>query len=180
MSILTRLARLIKADSHHLINQVELPDVMLKQAIREMQASLDQVRQTLQRIQTERQSSEEQQVRFANEVAQISEQLNLCFEANNLELARSLIRRRLQTQAHLEQLKHTQSQREKEHTRLAQQENDYSRELASIKTRAAGFTPHDKAIATRSGTGVASRVTEDEVEIALLTEIKRRGAHYEN
>ena len=55
MSLITRLAQLIKADSHHLIDQVELPDVMLKQALREMEASLEQVRRDLQIIACERQ-----------------------------------------------------------------------------------------------------------------------------
>lgn len=143
MSLITRLARLIKADSHHLIDQVELPDVMLKQALREMEASLEQVRQDLQIIACERQKNQEQQARLDRDEMQITEQLNLCFEADNLSLARSLIRRRLQTKAHIDQLKHTQVQLEKEHIKLTQQEQDYSRELESARTRAARVTPFD-------------------------------------
>ena len=41
MALVTRLSRLFQADFHAVLDQIEEPDLQLRQAVREMQIALD-------------------------------------------------------------------------------------------------------------------------------------------
>ncbi len=51
MAIFTRLARLLRADLHALLDRMEAPDVLLQQSLREMAADLQQRQRDQQRRQ---------------------------------------------------------------------------------------------------------------------------------
>ena len=53
MALVTRLSRLFQADVHAVLDRIEEPDLQLRQAVREMQLSLDQDRQRLKLLRHE-------------------------------------------------------------------------------------------------------------------------------
>jgi phage shock protein A len=53
MALVTRLSRLFQADFHAVLDRIEEPDLQLRQAVREMQFTLDQDQQRLKLLQHE-------------------------------------------------------------------------------------------------------------------------------
>ena len=104
MALITRLSRLMRADLHAVLDRVEEPEVLLRQALREMQEELarDQQRQRLlgrERDQLDARAAELEQALRRND-----QELDVCFAADKEDLARTLIRRRLETERSLQLL----------------------------------------------------------------------------
>src|SRR5712692_7512321 len=96
MTLITRITRLFKADLHGILDDLEEPEEVVKQAIRDMEEDiarqellLDDLHAVLRRLET-----------AAQEVAEglqgIERQLDLCFTTGNEPLAKNLIRKRLE------------------------------------------------------------------------------------
>ena len=98
MTLITRVSRLFQADFHAVLDRIEEPDVLLRQAVREMEEELARDEQRSKLLQHE----QRQLMTRANELSQslqdIERELDTCFEAGNEDLARACIRRRLETQ----------------------------------------------------------------------------------
>src|SRR3990167_6638924 len=96
MTVLTRLSRLFRADLHALLDRMEAPDVLLLQAIRDMEGEIqlqqqEQKKRALEQQQLQRRCSELQE-----RLQQQEAELDLCLEAGNDALTRALLRRRLE------------------------------------------------------------------------------------
>ena len=104
MALITRISRLFKADFHAVLDQVEEPEMLLRQAIREMEDDLSEaeLRQHYRRDEVD-----ELQLRrdeLEQPLGEIDEELDVCFDSGEDDLARDLIRRKLQTQRLLKQV----------------------------------------------------------------------------
>lgn len=98
MALITRISRLFKADFHAVLDQVEEPRVLLKQAIREMEDGLSETEFRQRHTLSERDELKQRQDELENVLSDIDEELDICFESNETDLARELIKRKLQTQ----------------------------------------------------------------------------------
>lgn len=96
MAIITRLTRLFRADVHAVLDRIEEPDILLRQALREMEEEVAQGARQLKLQERERQQLQSRLASVAAAREGIAEQLDLSFAANNETLARSLLRRRLE------------------------------------------------------------------------------------
>ncbi len=96
MALITRLSRLFQADFHAVLDRIEEPDIQLKQAIREMQIELQQSEQRLALLQHEAEQLTNQGVDSKNKIAAFDEELDICFAAKKEDLARDLIKRKLE------------------------------------------------------------------------------------
>src|SRR4029434_6028004 len=95
MTLITRITRLFKADLHGILDGLEEPEEVIKQAIRDMEEDiatqehrLEELRATLQRLEREAQEA-------TATMQEIEQQIDICFAAENEPLARNLIRKRL-------------------------------------------------------------------------------------
>ena len=102
MALITRLSRLFQADFHAVLDRIEEPDIQLKQAIREMQIELQQNEQRLALLQHETEQLSNLAIDSKNKIAAFNEELDICFGAKKDDLARDLIRRKLETTRQLE------------------------------------------------------------------------------
>lgn len=98
MALITRISRLFKADFHAVLDQVEEPELMLRQAIREMEEDLDTREQRLRIAACEQQELRRRRDDLGRSLQDLDGQLDLCFESQKPELARTLVRRKLETQ----------------------------------------------------------------------------------
>ena len=81
MALITRVSRLFRADIHAVLDRMEEPELLLKQAVREMEQQIAGRRHDLgQRLQ------------------ETQEEMDLCFDTGNESLLRALLKRKLETE----------------------------------------------------------------------------------
>ena len=178
MAIMTRVTRLFRADVHAVLDRMEEPDVLLRQALREMEDEVAQHAQFLRARELERKQAQARLDAIAATQAEIGGQLDLCFDAGNEALARTLLRRKLEGErmsrhlaqrlAALDQLIGERRTQLEERRRVL----EAMRQKAEVfDTEAAQATHVD---ATRFGAEDFS-VTDADVELAWLKERQQRG-----
>jgi phage shock protein A len=172
MPLINRMSRLFTADVHAVLDRIEEPDAMLKHAIREMEEALAQAEQGIRALEHERGALTDRRRKTESALAEIRSQLDVCFAGGNEELARKVVRRKLETERldkHIAERRAVVDQQLAERRAVleAQREQlDVMRQKAELLTVAP------------SGGDEWSRtefvVGDDEVEVALLRERQRR------
>ena len=104
MALITRLSRLFHADMNAVLDQIEEPELLLKQAIREMEETLFNNERQIKLLDLEQQKRVSKETEIKQSLTEIDRQLKLCFESNKDELARSFIKRKLETSQYLKSL----------------------------------------------------------------------------
>ena len=80
MALITRISRLFKADFHAVLDQVEEPRMLLKQAIREMEDGLSETELRQRHTLSERDELKQRQDELEKALSDIEEELDICFE----------------------------------------------------------------------------------------------------
>lgn len=175
MALINRISRLLKADFNAVLDQIEEPEQLLKQAIRDMD---DELAATGQRIALCAHEHEGLNVRRQQAMAasaEFDQQLDLCFQSGKDELAKALVRRKLEAKRLLKRL---DSQLEANSRYLSRQQKLHDENRATLE----GLRQKAELVVSRApdenGTGREDiarmaqelRVGDDEVEIAFLHE----------
>jgi phage shock protein A len=181
MTLITRITRLFKADLHGILDDLEEPEEVVKQAIRDMEEDiarqelfLDDLHAVLQRLATEAQE-------IAAGMPGIERQIDLCFTAGNEPLARSLIRKRLEMAQRARGIARAQEETGAQRDQLAKKIAEHKQQLAAVVQQLKLWTenrpgrPWMAACSPpfQSGGGI----TDDEVEVAFLEEKQRRSTN---
>jgi phage shock protein A len=98
MALINRMSRLFTADVHAVLDRIEEPDVLLKHAIREMEEELARNEQRVRALDHERGELADRQRKVQAVLVDLALQLDVCFADGNDELARKIIKRRLETE----------------------------------------------------------------------------------
>ena len=100
MALINRFSRLFTADMHAVLDRIEEPDALLKQAVREMEEELSRMQAQSRLLHEElaRLNSQEQETQ--GRLAELEEELDVCFDSGEEVLARSLVKRKLETERH--------------------------------------------------------------------------------
>ena len=98
MALITRVSRLFQADFHAVLDRIEEPEVLLRQAVREMEEELARDEQRSRILQHELGQLVARETGLEQSLHEIEEQLDVCFESGNDDLARACIRRKLEAQ----------------------------------------------------------------------------------
>lgn len=176
MALMSRLTRLFRADAHAVLDRLEEPDILLRQAVREMENEVERGTQVLRTLELDYQHAHARATELETSIAGISGELDLCFEAGNEKLIRMLLRRRLEGErllAHLGQrLGRLQSSRI-EHSRSIDEQRQ---RLESMRQKAAAFDV-ESACERRDSTIWGQpdlNIAESDVDLALLREQQQR------
>lgn len=179
MALINRVTRLFKADFHAVLDQIEEPEQLLKQAVREME---DDLAGTEQRIRVHAHDQEvlaSRKAEIDSKLAQMDEELNLCFAAQKHELARSLVRKKLEAQrlSHRLGSKHRAAGKFLAEQRTLLDENRAT--LEGLRQKAGLFArrvPQEGEPGFDDIAWVAREldVSDDEVEVAYLREQNAR------
>lgn len=174
MTVLTRFGRLLRADLHALLDRMEAPDVLLQQSLREMQGDLDQRTHQQKARQQEKFQLTQRIAQLDTQRTQYAAEMDLCFQANNDGLIRTLVRRQLES----EQLHQTLSAQLAELQQCIDAEDasilEQGRQLQALQQQASVYlresTPHSPPRSPLD----ASPITDADVELALLKEMHKR------
>ena len=98
MALITRVTRLFRSDLHAVLDNIEEPQILLKQAVREMEASIDEDEQRYKLLTHEHMQLASRQTELEHRFEQLEEELDICFDSDKEDLARGLIKRKLETQ----------------------------------------------------------------------------------
>ena len=171
MALITRLSRLFQADFHAVLDRIEEPDIQLKQAVREMEFALQQNEQTLALLQHEQAQLEDRVQQQLTEIDSFDQELDICFAAKKDNLARDLIRRKLECESLLKQL---QQQLQAVEGQSEVQQKAISSETAQLTSMRQKLDllvgQSDSALNTTR----TSTIRDEEIEIALLREKQLR------
>ena len=187
MALINRVSRLFKADFHAVLDQIEEPEQILKQAIRDMEDDLAATQQRTKLCAHEQEALALRKREMENTLAEIDGQLDLCFESGKDELARSLIRKKLEAGRLLKHLcaKYTVNEKYLADQQAMLDENRAT--LEGLRQKAELFARHapgssgpntelDSSYADIAWMAREMTVGDDEVEVAFLREKNLRGA----
>jgi len=96
MALVTRISRLFRADLHAVLDRLEEPDVLLRQAVREMEEDLARDEHRLKQLAHDHADVVAREAGLQHSITQVDEQVDVSFAAANDDLARAVIRRRLE------------------------------------------------------------------------------------
>ncbi|MGD8926413.1 MAG: PspA/IM30 family protein [Thioalkalispiraceae bacterium] len=177
MALINRFSRLFRADLHAVLDRIEEPVTLLKQAVREMEDDVTQDERNLKILQHELGQIPVLEEELENSLKELQLEISLCLDSDNESLARSVIKRKLAGQ-----------QRAR---RLRQQADEIKREVATLTSRLANNRSRLSAMqqkleileedSSRSHAATEMRdmditITEDDIEVALLKEKQARAS----
>ncbi len=183
MALINRISRLFKADFHAVLDQIEEPEQLLKQAIRDMEDDLVTTEQRVTLCAHDHEALSVRRSELEDRLTEIDEQLDLCFESEKDDLARNLIRKKLEAERLLKRLhaKHVANEKYLAEQRTMRDENRST--LEGLKQKAELFThrmpaPADSGSEFNDSAWMAREMSvgEDEVEVAYLREKSQRMA----
>ncbi len=177
MAIVTRLVRLVRADVNAVLDRIEEPGILLQQAVRDMEEVLQEDEQRAAALDAERLRLLNRRGDEQDAVADLAGKLTLCLDAGKEELARDLMRRRLEserlTRFLSEQIAGLDNDLGALNARLTTNRSKYE----SIRAEAALMARDlDDKPAPAPGSASRTGVSETDVEIALLHEKQRRAS----
>jgi len=179
MALITRLSRLIRSDLNAVLDRLEEPDILLAQALRDMQQALADNERALAALERDRQRLAQRRQRLSRRKAAAATELDICLDADQDDLARSLLRRGLEQ----ERLDALLCQRERDlDSRIDALNETLSQRRRRLETlRAQARLFDDSAVPDEQPTGsfagdALAPIRDAEVEIALLAAKRRRSS----
>jgi phage shock protein A len=180
MAMINRVSRLFKADFHAVLDQIEEPELLLKQAIRDMEDELAATEQRIILCASDQESLHVRKAELEGSVTEVNEQLDLCFDSGKDDLAKSLIRKKLETERFLKRLcsKYAADDKYLAGQRSVLEENRTA--LEGLRQKAeliAQRVPVHSGASNYNDISWSPRemaVSDDEVEVAYLREKSQR------
>lgn len=170
MALINRMSRLFMADVHAVLDRIEEPDVLLKHAVREMEEELARREQRVRALVHEHDALGERRRKAAALLAELDIELDVCFTSGTDDLARKVVRRKLEAERLERHIAERAAELAKELAALRaavdeqREQLDVMRQKAELLTGAAGDDARRGDFA----------VGEAEVEVAFLRERQKR------
>ena len=186
MAIINRITRLFRADLHAVLDRIEEPDALLRQSVREMTTAIDDDERHLQQLERSQLQLSRQQEQLQTSQQQLAQELEVCFTAEQDELARGLVRRRLETEQRLFVLDRNHDITATSIDDLTQRLRQNRARLAAVEQKlallpAAAIGSECSTDGRGDGPGghtttgnTANFISDDEVEVAFLAAKQQR------
>jgi phage shock protein A len=174
MTLVTRMSRLLRADVNAVLDRIEEPAALLRQAILDMEEALARDEQQTRRLETEQQAQRHRLTDLDRTLREIDEQIDLCFRSDRDDLARTLIRRRLETEQFQRLSTDRQEGLSRTLTALRNRIVEHRQRLAEVRLRAELITDETGEDADEGRNTALVAVRDADVEVAFLREKSRR------
>jgi phage shock protein A len=172
MTLITRMSRLFRADLHAVLDHIEEPQALLRQAIREMEEELNNDARLALALKRQHEALAAHEAELQAALRALEEELDLCFSSGEEALARGLIKRKLVTER---AIKAKGLQRKEVETELA----DVQARLAENRSRLDTIRQKAEAMADipahYASDWVRPDIADGEIDIAFLREKQKRG-----
>ena len=179
MALANRITQLFKADAHAVLDQLEEPEQLLRQAVRDMEEEFVQAERRIKRLAEETDALAKRRTELLTRLAEIDEELDLVFAKDEPDLARGLVRRKLEAERLEKRLK-TKLEAHQERLTGAESELDERRlALDSMRQKAAVFATPVGEQMPQDDVAFMMRelaVSDQEVDVAFLREQEKRGS----
>jgi phage shock protein A len=167
MKLFDRIALLIKADAHGVIESIEERSLLLKQYLREAEIEVGRKNARLETVREETKRLQQALARQEEEIGGLDEDIRLALAGEKEDLARFAIRRLIPRRADVAALREQIEQRESEAQALAERLIGQQAQLESLRGRVRADLARDaEAAPGRWSSEVA--VADEEVELELL------------
>jgi len=180
MTLIARITRLFKADLHGILDSLEEPEEVVKQAIRDMEEEIATKEHRLGELHTVLQRLAREAQELTASMQESERQIDLCFAAGNEPLAKSLIRKRLEMAKRARGIARAQDETRVKSEALASQIAEHKEQLAAVVQKLKLYEETQPSqpwalslCAPLQGGGL---VSDDEVEVAFLEEKRRRSS----
>lgn len=171
MTLITRISRLFHADINAVLDQIEEPELLLKQAIREMEETLAQNKRQIKLLDYDQQQHIHKTDELKQTLNELEQQLEICFKSEKDDLAHILIKRKLERKQYLQTLTGKIASSEEKTRQLKIQLSKHQTQLDSMKQKAQLFNHDNPVNNDNSSWDMHSFSVQDEdVEIAFLHE----------
>ncbi len=175
MTLINRVSRLFRADLHAVLDRVEEPDLLLRQAVREMEDDLAADRRRLAGLAEGRRALDARLAELEAQVSRVAEELDICFAAGKDDLARALIKRRLEAARLRDFLRAKRADLERQTAGLESRIGENAARLEAMRQKAELLASRDPSEPPDvSWSAPDCRVRDEDVEVAFLRERQRR------
>jgi phage shock protein A len=171
------MTRLLKADLHGILDGLEEPEEVVKQTIRDMEEALAQKAQTLAALHATLRRLTAEETVLARTAQEIETHIDSCFQVGNETLARSFIRKRLETVQQARQVGSAVAETRQRCELLQQTMAEQRAQLAAVMQQLHVHTARRQQVdvtTSRMPGETAAVISEDEVEVAFLQEQRSR------
>jgi len=176
MALITRISRLFHTDMNAVLDQIEEPALLLKQAIRDMQETLDHDERQIKLNKHTLKQLSNKETELTQSIDEVEEQLTVCFKSNKDDLARSLIKRKLEIKQNIKTISGKYSVLKETLEQCKSRFEEQQSQLESMRQKAEIFTQEDSSFAATSWDNSASTIQDTDVEIAFLQEKQKWSA----
>lgn len=173
MPLLNRISRLFTADAHAVLDRLEEPDVLLRQAIREMEEHTIASAERIRCLEQEQATLARTQADLSRSLTRLGSELDLCLAAGDDELARGVIRRRLAAERATHRVDAQNAQVAARLDDCLAKHQEFERELVALREQAEA-AGSGAAAGVSANVHVDAAITASEIEVALLREKQRR------
>jgi phage shock protein A len=175
MALITRVSRLFQADFHAVLDRIEEPEVLLRQAVREMEEELASDAQRSRILKHEQGQLTARETDLEQTLQELDEQLDICFDSGNDDLARASIKRKLETQQYCKGLARKRQALQETLDDLDTRLRENRSRLESMRQKAE-LLAEETARARPADNWTIPDITvrDEDVEVALLREKQQR------
>ncbi|MDH3282708.1 MAG: PspA/IM30 family protein [Gammaproteobacteria bacterium] len=174
MALITRVSRLFRADFHAVLDRIEEPDVLLKQAVREMQEDIARDAQRFKVLTHEQGQLARRSGELDVSLKRIEGELDICFAAEQEDLARTLLRRRLETERLRTIFDKKQEAAAGALAELNQRLQENRGRLTAMQQKVELLAEEDSGGSDELWTPPGVAVRDEDVEVAFLREKQKR------
>ncbi len=178
MSIVNRLKQMVRADANAVLDNIEDPESLLKQSLRDMSQSLSEQEKYLAKLEHQKTVLLKDIDQQESSLVDIQHELELCLDEQNESLARHVVKRKLQAsrilqqmQLRLDQLIACQKIKQAEFA-----ERKMTFEALEQQAKVVAAAANDSSSFNHDPAQSPFSVSEEDIDIALLKEKQMRGA----
>jgi len=175
MALINRFTRLFRADLHAVLDRIEEPTMLLKQAVREMEDALADDAKNLKLTQFEKEQTHALEAELDSLLKQLQLEINLCLDSDNEKLARSVIKRKLELQQRTKCIKQKSDTFEHTISELTERVKTNRGRLIAMQQKLEILQEEQSHQSNNSSLYDAEvTISEDDIEVALLREKQAR------
>ncbi|MEJ2610872.1 MAG: PspA/IM30 family protein [Candidatus Thiodiazotropha sp.] len=179
MALIARVSQLFRADVNAVLDCIEEPEVLLKQAVREMQEAINLDEHKAKTITLELKQLASRQDELAQRLNELAEELDLCFDTDNEALARVLLKRKLQSERLHKYLIRKQADLQETDKELKKRIDENQARLELMRQKVELLAASESKTAESNSWNEIDfmdqfSINDDDVELAFLREKQRR------